>query len=218
MIEPDISNLCTALSLRIRHGLPGPSAQETMLPPWRTGRLDPRVEYRSAAVLLLLFPHNGHILFPLIRRSERLRNHQGQIALPGGALEAGEDPVSAALRESEEELGIDGKSVRVLGSLTPFAVDVSKFIVSPVVGAVSFLPPFRPSPDEVADYFTVSLSEILDSRSETTMELQRDGQIHRVPCFSFSGNIVWGATAMALAEFKALCELTNWHTETDRST
>jgi 8-oxo-dGTP pyrophosphatase MutT (NUDIX family) len=171
--------------------------------------LDSSIKYRSAAVLLLIFPKNGKIFFPLIRRSEHLRNHQGQIALPGGAVEEGEDPVSAALRESEEELGIDGKSVQVLGPLTPFAVDVSRFLVYPIVGALSRVPQFKPSPDEVADYFTVSLSDLLDPRLKTTMELTRDGQIYRVPCFSFSGTMVWGATAMALAEFRALCDLAN---------
>jgi len=94
MIDPDISTLCTSLSLLIRQSLPGRFAQETMLPPWRMGGMDTLIEYRSAAVLLLLFPQNGQILFPLIRRSEHLRNHQGQIALPGGAVEGGEDPVS----------------------------------------------------------------------------------------------------------------------------
>jgi len=85
-------------------------------------------------VLILLYPEAGELRFPLIQRSSGLNHHANQIGLPGGALEAGESAIEAALRESREELGIDTETVEILRELSPLGLSVSAYTVYPVVG------------------------------------------------------------------------------------
>src|SRR5687768_16129785 len=86
---------------------------------------------REAAVLILLYPHQGMLHFALTRRTDTVATHKGQISLPGGAIEAGESPAEAALREACEEIGVcDG--VRIIGELTPLYVVVSDFEIHPL--------------------------------------------------------------------------------------
>lgn len=172
-----------------------------MAPPWRQDSLEAKARYRPSAVLLLLYPEAGELWFPLIRRSGHLHHHPNQIGFPGGALEPGETAETAALRESQEELGIQPEPVRILGQLSPLGVSVSDYTIFPVVGFQEERPAFRPNPNEVAQWFTVSLAELLREESIINLELE-DGRA--VPAYKLSGEPVWGATAMILAEFAML--------------
>lgn len=181
-----------------------------MCPPWRLDsflRNDQALggtggaAFRRASVLILLYPSAEGLSFPLIVRSVGKGPHSGQVALPGGGEEEGETAEAAALRETEEELGVDPESVDLLGAMTPFPVDVSRYTVTPFVGIAADAPAFRASPAEVASWFPVRAATLLDAGSIGTAAVPRGESESVVPCFRFSDRVVWGATAMALAEF-----------------
>lgn len=184
--------------------LPGRSAHLQMAPPWRRDALHPEAHYRPSAVLLLLYPWGETLYFPLIRRSSTMNHHANQIGLPGGALEPGENPETAALREAQEELGIEPSQVSILGRLSPLGLSVSSYTIVPIVGFSEMVPHFRPNLEEVAHWFPVPLSELLNRNSINTINLE-DGR--EAPAYRLSGEIVWGATAMILAEFTQLLTL-----------
>ena len=179
-----------------------------MSPGWRSSSLEPETEYRKAAVLILLYPGHGSVEFPLIVRSAGPGPHGGQAALPGGALEPGETAAEAALRETREELGVDTSRVEVLGALTPLGVSVSRFSVTPIVAFSPERPVFKPAPAEVAECFYVSTEELIDEASKGRSPVLHDGRLLSVPCYRLGGRIVWGATAIALAEFEAILRRT----------
>lgn len=204
----DIDTLRSQLRSVLGAGPPGRPFQAAMCPPWRRdaflrGASAPEgtAPFRRASVLILIYPGAEGPSFPLIVRSGGMGHHAGQVALPGGGVEAGESGGAAALREAEEELGIDPEGVELLGSLSPFAVDVSRYSVTPYVGAAAAAPDFRPAPAEVASWFSVRADALLDSGSVGTAAVVHGGAESEVPCFRLYGHVVWGATAIALAEF-----------------
>ncbi len=189
---------------------PGRTFQAAMCPPWRLDSFLRGDEvpsgsggspFRRASVLILLYPGKEGPRFPLIVRSGGKGPHAGQVALPGGGVEDGESGGTAALREAEEELGVVPECVELLGALTSFPVDVSRYAVTPYVGIAAAAPEFRPAPAEVAAWFPVGCSELLDPGSIGTATVAHGSAEAVVPCYRFSGHVVWGATAIALAEF-----------------
>jgi len=159
---------------------------------------------RAAAVLILLYPNDLDLAFPLTLRTLQVAYHKGQISLPGGACEPGESPVEAALRETEEELGPLGDPVELLGLLTPLFIPPSGFMVHPVVGYLPRRPVFRPAPLEVAEVLEATLSWLLDPCHQGEEEREVDGARWRIPVFRLGNHVIWGATAMILAEFRAV--------------
>src|SRR6185437_10953997 len=129
--------------------LPGLDAQRALAPrpraPFPAGGLR---RHRDAAALLLLFPApDAHMVLTV--RTQSLPRHGGQVSLPGGAVDAGETIRQAALREAHEEIGVDPATVTVLGELTPLEINVSRFLLHPVVGTTPVRPPLRPAEAEV---------------------------------------------------------------------
>jgi 8-oxo-dGTP pyrophosphatase MutT (NUDIX family) len=159
---------------------------------------------RLGAVLVLLYPDGADLRLPLTVRSDRLPSHRGEVSLPGGAIEPGEDgPISAALRECEEELGIDSASVAVWGLLSSFYIPPSNFRITPVVGFREHQPVLRPNGDEVSAVITTTLRELLDPASVVVEQWTLRGMEVRVPFFAIEGHKVWGATALILSELVA---------------
>ncbi len=168
---------------------------------------------RRSAVLVALFEEHGETHVVLTRRSAHLRQHGGEIALPGGRSDAGETPVTTALRETREEVGIDESLVRVVGWLSPIVTFASGSAIWPIVGLLQHRPHFVTDPSEVERAFTVSLADLLAGdafleerwRREQRPGSDEDGylpiHIYRVP-----GDLVWGATARVLTEL--LCVVT----------
>lgn len=164
-----------------------------------------RKRFRQAAVLALLYECEGTLWLPLIRRAEGLRTHRGQIALPGGARDAGDDSLwAAALREAHEELGIDGAAVRLLGALSPLWVPASYFEVHPFVGWSTQRPFFAPNATEVAEVIEMPLELLLDPQAKGEVTWPLRGRMTRVPHYRWQGRIIWGATAMMLSELEIL--------------
>ncbi len=162
-------------------------------------------EGRPAATLVLLYPGDqGEARFVLTVRHGDLRDHAGQVSLPGGSLEPGETPEAAACREGWEEVGVDPGALDVLGRLTPIYIPPSRFSVWPVVAVAPQRPPFVAQETEVARILDIPLADLL--APERRQRAMRDAPLGRfdVPFFDLAGHQVWGATAMMLAEFVAV--------------
>ncbi len=119
-------------------------------------------------------------------------------------MDPGEDAIAAALREAQEELGVDPAGLTVLGRLSPLYIPPSDFCIYPVVAYAGERPVFVPSPHEVAEVLEVPLAHLLSpaTRCEEVWDIR--GTPVRVPYYAFGEHKVWGATAMVLCEFLAL--------------
>ena len=201
--------LIDRLKERLLDPLPGDSAHTPMraIP---IGDLTPRFDHnlppKPGGVLILLYEDEaGLIRFPLIKRQEYTGAHSGQVSLPGGKAEQGEDPIITALRECEEEIGVDRNSLVVLGRLTNFFVIPSNFIITPVVAVASSKPIFKPDPYEVARILSFPLLDLLNEDAIKQKEIVAAGKFRLMaPHFEIDGEIVWGATAMMLNEFRTI--------------
>jgi 8-oxo-dGTP pyrophosphatase MutT (NUDIX family) len=161
---------------------------------------------RHAASLLLLAPHQDSAAVVLTVRAAGLERHSGQVSMPGGVIEPDESPAAAAVREAHEEIGLDPGLVRVIGAMTPIDIPVSGFRMHPIVGAVGALPPLTPDPREVARILCVPLDELRDHSRIVWRKVRQNERDFEFPCLPFDGVEIWGATAMALAEFLALLD------------
>lgn len=200
-----------ALTQILVKDLPGFEGQQVMMPAGRRVILPELGEFKAlkpAAVLIALFKENetDDWRFPLIQRVEDGFAHSGQIALPGGRMEAGETVEMAALREAEEEVGLKQSSVTVIGKLSPLPIPISGFLVHPVVGVLTHEPAWKPQPGEVEAVFTVSVSDLMNESNRATETRHFREQPFAVPYFHFDAYKVWGATAMILSEFDHLLQ------------
>lgn len=188
------------------HALPGDASRLLMVPGYRRGAyLEPDVaDWREAAVLILFYAVNDEVYFPLMQRPAGTGVHAGQVSLPGGSRENGEAFDACALRETEEELGLDAEGITIIRCLTPLRIAPSRFIAHPFVGYAKTPPRFNPSPAEVAELFQVNLADLLDPASVHEESIERDGRTWPVPYYRLVGQRVWGATAMILAELVAM--------------
>ena len=157
-----------------------------------------------AAVLILLFPFKDEIQFFLTKRTEDVEHHKGQISLPGGIRENNETLEKTAVRETKEEVGIDPNTIMNLGSLTPFFIPVTGYIVHPFIGWCKEKPSTQVHDVEVNQLFSVSISELLDENILQNEEWNIRGYDAIVPYYNFGECKVWGATAAILSEFKLI--------------
>ncbi len=168
----------------------------------------PGVPAREAGVLILAYPHSGSLSTLLIRRMPSSGVHSGQISFPGGACEPEDaDPAATALREACEEVGVCGADLRVLGPLAQLYIPPSRFLVWPLVAALPACPDLRPSPAEVAGLIHLPLADLLDDGLKCEMDMRYGDLTARVPYYAIAGEVVWGATAMILAELEARLRL-----------
>ncbi|MDP2792088.1 MAG: CoA pyrophosphatase [Rectinemataceae bacterium] len=204
MSDGCLSEECRAIRQALLGPLPGIDAWRLMTPPFRGDEgLLPRPEregFREASVLILLHPTRDGFVFPLIERPGSLRHHAGQIAFPGGALEPGESPLDAALRETEEEIGIRLPESSVLGALSEISALPSGYHVHPFIAFTEEMPVYRLQREEVNDLFEIPLAKLTDPASISTFPMRHGNKDWLVPCYDFEGKIVWGLTAMILAE------------------
>jgi 8-oxo-dGTP pyrophosphatase MutT (NUDIX family) len=155
-------------------------------------------------VLILLHERGGEVALPLIRRTVLHGDvHSAQVALPGGGRQQGESEVDTALRETREELGIDLKGIQLLGSLSPHWIPVSGYLVAPFVAVIDQLGAVNPDPIEVEELLLTSVERLEDSSSRSSFVHPRGGTA-AIPCWRLDEDILWGATAMILAELLAL--------------
>ena len=149
-----------------------------------------------AAVLVPLVEHDDGMTVLLTQRTDHLAHHPGQISFPGGRLEEadGGDHVIAALRETEEEVGLSRERVTLLGRLDTYITGTG-FAITPVVGVVE--PPFAVSPDpfEVAEVFDVPLQFLLDPENHKLNRVVVEGRHRPFWSMTWEQRVIWGATA-----------------------
>ena len=151
-----------------------------------------------AAVLIAItdVPDDPQVI--LTQRPRGMRDHPGQVAFPGGKIDPGEDAVTAALREAEEELALPREAVRVIGTSDLYHTGTG-FIVTPVVGVVPPDLDLKPDPVEVADWFEAPLTMLLDPASWTANEVFWRGATRRYLEMDWQGFRIWGVTAAIIA-------------------
>lgn len=143
----------------------------------------------------------------LMKRTDKVAHHKGQISFPGGAQEPKDkDLVATALREANEELGIDPEMVQVLDVMPDFYARVSNFIITPVVGrlkpeAKAAQLVFRPNPDEVAEVIEVPLRVLRDPSIHHTKQRTRNGFTYNLHFYDYDRYEIWGATGRIIMEF-----------------
>ena len=175
------------------------------LPSWV--RRDARPSRRAAALVLLHPDADGQAHVVLTERPAGDLRHAGQISLPGGAADAGDDfPVGTALREAKEEIGldVDPSSVRTVGVLETVDVRVSGFLLVPVLGVVDHQPALVPDSREVAAILHVPVATFLPGSPIEVVEAERDGYRLRYGAYVFAGHHIWGATARVLGQLGAV--------------
>lgn len=157
---------------------------------------------RSSAVLLLLFERQGESYVVLTKRTDGVATHKGQISLPGGAMEP-EDAslLQTALRETQEELGIEPDQIEILGQLPDVYTSVSNFLITPFVARLAKPPRYRPDPAEVAQVLEVPLSAFRDPEDFWEEERMEPAGKRKVYFFRYGNHVIWGATACILKQF-----------------
>jgi 8-oxo-dGTP pyrophosphatase MutT (NUDIX family) len=157
---------------------------------------------KCAAVLVPLISQgeSWHVLYT--RRTNHVESHKGQVSFPGGGCDEGETtPEQTALREANEEVGIDPSGVRILGRL-PNMITITSFRVTPVVGVILWPTVFRIGEREVERVFTVPLDWLADRRNRWEFPLA--GRRHSLIAYHpYDGELVWGATARMTVDLLA---------------
>lgn len=165
-----------------------------------------RPDARKAAVLICLFDLDAQLHLIFIRRATSLRSHSGEIAFPGGSVERGDaSPAFTALREAQEEIGLDPSRVELLGIMLPVFTVVSNFLITPVVGYLPHGPgDLRLQASEVDELLLFPLEGLMNPAIYHTEEWARGGVARTVYFYDYGSYRIWGATARML---NALLEL-----------
>ncbi len=198
-----------ALQKKISENLPGESAQYRMSSRARISTaeyLKQNQNHRPSAVLLPLFPYEGTIYTALIRRPSYDGMHSGQLALPGGKVEAGDLSLTfTAIRETEEEVGIKIPESAILGTLSPVYIPVSNFLVNPFVARLNAKPAWIPDKHEVDAVIEFPLHHLLDAEFKDRRRITIGNNMFiDAPCYIVDGQVLWGATAMIFSELESL--------------
>ncbi len=195
------------LKTRLQQPLPGRAAQEKMLSRARMLSLETPQRARLSAVLILLYPTENDWSVLYIQRAIDGHAHSGQIGFPGGKKEMMDtDLMATALREAQEEIGIDPTSIEIIGALTSLYIPVSNFCVSPFVGVLQHKPTLQLEASEVARVLEVPLKTLLDDQIKSIIEITTPASpnvLRNVPAYLLEKDtILWGASAMITAELE----------------
>jgi len=179
-----------------------PQNREEMLRIWDYSKQNPK----KAGVLILLYPKEAQTFFVLIHRGFG-GVHSSQISFPGGKFEKTDnDLLQTAIRETEEEIGIEQEKIKIIKKISELYVPPSNFLISPFIGFLENEPKFVPQQDEVAEIIEVSLSDFLNINTTFDNVKASQNNYINVPTYNIQGKIVWGATAMILSELKDIFE------------
>lgn len=156
--------------------------------------------FRHASVLVPLHEKDGEPHVIVTVRPSTMRRHAGQISLPGGALDEGEESLSAALREAHEEIGLDRRQVTLLGRLSEVVVLTSPFRLTPWVASVPYPYPYAAAPGEVEEIVHVPIATLLDERVYGVRRIEAYGMTLDTHTYRAGPHVIWGATARILHE------------------
>jgi 8-oxo-dGTP pyrophosphatase MutT (NUDIX family) len=179
-----------SLADRLRAELARPPA----LPPLESDLAEILTEANVPAAVMVAVTDRPEPGVILTTRLEHMRTHAGQVAFPGGRIDAGEDAVAAALREAWEEIGLDPATAEVVGQIDPYRT-VTGFIVTPVIAVVPPDQELSPHEDEVADWFEAPLRFVLDPANQQLKSALFQGRERHYYEIVWNERRIWGATA-----------------------
>jgi 8-oxo-dGTP pyrophosphatase MutT (NUDIX family) len=160
------------------------------MPPKRTSK-----EGARAAAVLIPIVGDGAPTILFTVRTETLPSHKGQISFPGGTIDPSDpSPEAAALRETEEEIGLDPAAVRIVGELDTFPTYVTGFVVTPFVGWIDDMPALRPNPAEVAAVLRVPLADLSDA-IRADPGFSHGSRTYPTEAWVWNDHVIWGVTA-----------------------
>lgn len=189
--------------------LPGADAQNQMASGQRRIAVSDAFNakpHKVGAVLILLYAQNNGIFFPLTLRNRYKGIHSDQVSLPGGRAEIKDTSLEqTAVRETEEEIGIQQDKIKIIGRLTDLYIPPSNFHVHPFVGYLEEQPKMKKDDFEVAELFSCGIDTLLNENivGETKI-IGANGLRIKTPFYNIENKVVWGATAMILSELKAI--------------
>lgn len=204
----DVFSFRDRLQEYLKSELPGEKAHLKAMPVHRPlsseAKRQAAKDYRASAVAILLYPAENSLKCVLIQRPEYDGVHGGQVSFPGGKMDPTDlDLEMTARRECFEEIGYPMNRGMLLGTLTEVFIPVSKFLVQPYVLFEENLPPLINDQREVAEIISFDVHEFTQLQIErTTIDLNRGVRLKDIPYFPIENRIVWGATAIMLAEFQ----------------
>ncbi|WP_320052021.1 CoA pyrophosphatase [uncultured Acetobacteroides sp.] len=166
----------------------------------------PTEKTKKSAVLILFYEKNEEVYFCLIKRPTYEGHHSGQVAFPGGKFEVKDESLrNTALREANEEVGIDIGRVDIVNELTTIFIPVSDFTVKPYIATTSLVPIFHPESHEVDYIIEAKLSDLMNSQL-VEVEINLSKEKSSAPAYIINNENIWGGTAMILTELKLLLE------------
>jgi len=202
------------LKEKLQGNLPGLEAQMRMAPPTRGKSMKVPDDARLGGVLILLIEGDKSWNTILIRRTEDGNTHSGQISFPGGKKDISDlDIIATALRECEEEIGVNRHEIEILGTLSPLYIPPSNFLVTPTLGYIQNVQAFKPSEREVQEIIKVPLDLLFDPAIKGEKLVRRSDikdEEMTTPVYILNDDIIiWGATAMMISELEHLSSTIN---------
>jgi len=205
----DFNELIKDIKIKLTEPLPGSSAH-IKLAPYRKETLNTdfsKYNPKLASTLLLFYPSDQLIKFVLIQRPDYSGTHGGQISFPGGKKEENESLMETAIRETNEEIGVESNAIKILGKLSQVYVPPSNFLITPYIGYLDFTPNFNPDPNEVTKVLEIELNELLKEdvikEKIITVGAKTNNPMNiNVPYLDLKNQVVWGATGVILSEFR----------------
>ena len=179
-----------SLADRLRADLARPPA----LPPLEGDLAESLTEANVPAAVMVAVTDRPEPGVILTTRREHMRTHAGQVAFPGGRIDAGEDAVAAALREAWEEIGLDPATAEVVAQVDPYRT-VTGFLVTPVLAVVPPDQALSPHEHEVADWFEAPLAFVLDPANQQLKSALFQGRERHYYEIVWNDRRIWGATA-----------------------
>lgn len=153
--------------------------------------------YIHSSVLVPLFEENGSFKVLFTKRTDNLEHHKGQISFPGGAVEEDDETyLDTALREADEEIGLNKDDVSILGRIDDRLTLVSSFVIHPYVGMIPHPYDFQINRNEVERIIEAPLDLFLSGPRDSHMkDVEYEGRFYHGPSYVFQGDVIWGATA-----------------------
>jgi 8-oxo-dGTP pyrophosphatase MutT (NUDIX family) len=155
---------------------------------------------KPAAVLIALIEENKQLSVVLTKRASHLKHHPGQISCPGGKMEDFDAGfVSAAIREAEEEIGLNSDNINIVGQLLPYET-ISGYVVTPIIAFIDKKQNYVIDENEVAEIFHVPLQHFLNVSNHYTVTIERHRKPFSIHFMPFEHHNIWGATAVMLKD------------------
>jgi 8-oxo-dGTP pyrophosphatase MutT (NUDIX family) len=194
-------NVIRQLSKELKKPLPGKKAHVKMMPEGRLLMDSPQIKKNAAVVILIFQSNKGQEEIVFIKRNEYEGHHSGQVSFPGGKEDKEDQSLEyTAIRECLEEIGVELSLNELIGHLTPLYVMVSEVMIYPYVFYLPKEPEFITDKSEVNYLIRYPFDKLTDKSIKKEKIMAFQGIDYCVPYYSINSEVVWGATAMILAE------------------